>query len=141
MGERVVTVPIAPTLGYVGCDEAVEWLQAVLGFELTALFREEDGSIVHAQLAWRGGAINVCEATTEGKLPSASIALTAADRSEVDAIYERAMAAGADVRGAPEEAFTGHYRFQVRDTQGNRWNVGLPWINSEKALALPQRVL
>ncbi len=141
MGDRVVTTPIAPTIGFVGCEAAIEWLQQVLDFEVTALFRDADGMIPHAQLAWRGGAINVCDTTPEDKTGPVSVALTAEDRTAVDVLYERAVAARADVQGAPEEAFTGHYRFQVRDSHGNRWNVGTAWINSDKALSLPQRVV
>ena len=141
MGDRVVTTSVAPTIGFVGCERAIEWLQRVLDFEVTALFRDEDGTIPHAQLAWRGGAINVCDATPDDQSGPVSVALTAEDRSAVDALYERAVAAGGDVQAAPEEVFTGHYRFQVRDSYGNRWNVGTAWINSDKALALPQRVI
>lgn len=140
MGDKVLAPAIAPTLGFLDCDRAVTWLQDVLGFEVSALFREDDGSIVHAQLVWRDGAINVYQATTP-RLGPASLSLTAAGREEVDQMSERAVAAGEELTMAVEESFTGHYRFQVRDPEGNYWNIGNAWINSDKALALPQRVI
>ncbi len=140
MGDKVLAPTISPTLGFVDCERAVTWLQEVLGFEVSALFREDDGSIVHAQLVWRDGAINVYQATTP-RLGPASISLTVASREEVDRMAGRATAAGTELTMPVEESFTGHYRFQVRDPESNYWNVGDAWINSDKALALPQRVI
>ena len=141
MGEKVLTPSIAPTLNFVDADGAIKWLEDVLGFEVSALFRDKDGTIAHAQLVWRDGAINLSQTTPDAKLGPSSIALTAEDESEVDSYYERALRAGGNVVTPPEEAFTGQYRFQARDPDGNRWNVGTPWINGEKALALPQRMI
>ena len=141
MNRTVLAPSIAPTIGYRDADTALEWLTRVLGFEVSALFRDPDGTVPHAQLVWRDGAINICSLPLDQEPTPVSTALTVEDRDGVDAAHSMAVEAGANVTAAPSEAFTGNYRFQVLDPEGNKWNVMIPWIDGPTAKALPARVI
>jgi uncharacterized glyoxalase superfamily protein PhnB len=40
-----------PNLLYADADAAIEWLERTLGFERREVHRDEDGNVVHAELA------------------------------------------------------------------------------------------
>jgi uncharacterized glyoxalase superfamily protein PhnB len=136
-----VAPPIAMGLPSLDAHAEIKWLTEVLGFRLTALFDEPDGGVAHSQLAWKGGAVHV--STRKGPWPegrgASSMMLFCEDRAEVDRLYERAVAAGAEITRAPEETFYGGYGFSVRDPEGNLWNPGIAFLDTDAAKGLPQR--
>lgn len=138
-----VSPPIAMGLPSLDAHAEIKWLTEVLGFRLTALFEEPDGGVAHSQLAWKGGAVHV--STRKGPWPegrgASSMMLFCDDRAEVNALYQRAVAAGAEVL-TPwplEETPYGGYGFTVRDPEGNLWNPGIAFLETEAAKSLPQR--
>jgi uncharacterized glyoxalase superfamily protein PhnB len=138
-----VDVTISPTFAYLNAHAAIRWLRTVLGFELSALFEDPDGTVHYAELVWRGAAINLHTDDEEpGPLSPrgrASTILQATSRAEVDQLFERANSAGADIRRPVEESFYGNYGFTLADPEGHLWNVGVPWLDSDAARALPGR--
>ena len=136
-----VAPPIAMGLPSLDAHAEIKWLTEVLGFRLTALFDEPDGGVAHSQLAWKGGAVHV--STRKGPWPegrgASSMMLFCEDRAEVDRLYERVVAAGAEVTQAPEEKPYGGYGFSVRDPEGNLWNPGIPFLETEAAKSFPGR--
>ena len=59
--------------------------------------------------------------------------------ADVDAAHERAVAAGAIVVSAPEDAFYGGRGCSLQDPEGNLWHIGSPWLDSDAARNLPER--
>ena len=51
------------------------------------------------------------------------VALGAADRAQVDAVYNKAMALGGSDEGAPGQRSPGFYAAYFRDLDGNKLNV------------------
>lgn len=142
MDTQPIIAAITPGLSYRDAQAAMRWLGEVLGFETTVLYQEPDGRVAYAQLAWRDGAISLSSHEEGGRLPESgpsSIALTAADAEAVDRVYERAVAAGAEVMVPIEDTFYGNHGFTLRDPEGNLWSVGTPWLDSDAAKKLPQR--
>jgi uncharacterized glyoxalase superfamily protein PhnB len=43
---------------------------------------------------------------------------------DVDAVYERARAAGAEIIAGPHDTDYGSHDFAARDPEGNRWSFG-----------------
>ena len=43
---------------------------------------------------------------------------------DVDAVYERAKAAGAEIIAEPHDTDYGSHDFAARDPEGNRWSFG-----------------
>ncbi|MEX1007907.1 MAG: VOC family protein [Acidimicrobiia bacterium] len=144
MDTRPIAPSVAPNLGHRDAHAAIRRLTDVLGFEVAALFEEPDGAVAHAQLVWGTGAINIASREeAPPRLPETgpiAVALTADDADAVDRYYDRALAAGAEVLLPVEDTFTSNHRFTVQNSEGNRWNVGIPWIDSEAARRLPRRV-
>ena len=133
---------ITPGLNYRDAHAAMRWLEEVLGFHTAVLYEEPDGHVASAHLVWRTGAIRLSTRGEKGRLPQtgpASIELTAEDAEAVDRLYERAVAAGAEVMLPIEDTFYGSHGFSLRDPEGNLWHVGTPWLESNAAKRLPQR--
>ncbi len=137
-----VEAAISPTLAYRNAHAAIRWLRTVLGFELTALFEDPNGTVHYAQLVWRGGTINLHTEDEEGELSGrgrTSIILQAATRADVDHLFEKANSTGADIRRPVEESFYGDYGFTLSDSEGHLWNVGVAWLDSDAARSLRER--
>jgi len=121
---------IWPCLSYRDARAAVAFLTTALGFKETALYaREDDPSIVeHAELRWPGGGGVMLG--TAGKddgpfgtrLPGNEAVYVVTE--EPDALFDQAVAAGAEVvQGLKDEDY-GSRGFTVRDPEGNLWSFG-----------------
>ncbi|WP_193105763.1 VOC family protein [Brachybacterium sp. FME24] len=110
---------------------AVRWLVDAFGFEVTACFGAQEGTIDHAELRL-GDAVVMVQAAAEGQLASPVVdgstvrapVLSLDDEKDVDALYARVAAAGATTLRSPETTPWGNYRFEVLDPEGHQWSVG-----------------
>jgi len=118
---------VTPDVSYVDAPAGIRWLHDVLGLDPTLVIPDDDdGSIVHAELAWRGGFVFI-GSRTEGEpweLGPSSVCLAAESPVAVDAIHARAQAHGAEVVVALSDTEFGSHQFVVRDPEGNLWVVG-----------------
>jgi uncharacterized glyoxalase superfamily protein PhnB len=105
-------------------------------------FEMPDGTIAHAELAWRSAMIFVHSRPPKENpwsvVGPASIALAVDNSVVVDRHFARAVAAGADIVRAAYDSKTpafpdGSRQFDVRDPEGNLWTVGTyrPRISAE----------
>jgi uncharacterized glyoxalase superfamily protein PhnB len=124
------TLTAAPTItSALACDDPrglIRWLVDVLEFRVGPVYDDPDGGVAHAQLSWREGNVFVSsrQPTVWGQTGPASICLAADDPAEIDRLYQRARAAGADVVLEIEDADYGSHQFGLRDPEGNVWTVG-----------------
>ena len=142
MTRERVRSSISPTLGYHDAPAAIQWLVDTLGFEVTALYQRDNGVIAYAQLAWGDGCVNVSSREPEQRFPvtgRSSTYLAAPSRSSVDEYFERARGAGATILRPVEDNFTGNHAFTLEDPEGNLWNVGIAWLETEEAQSLPEK--
>lgn len=119
-----------PILSYRDARAAAAFLADGFGFEVRALYaRDDDPSIVeHAEARWPlGGGVMF---GTAGKDDSPFGQRTPGNDSvyvvcdDPDALFQRAIAAGAEVvRGLKDEDY-GSRGFTVRDPEGNLWSFG-----------------
>jgi uncharacterized glyoxalase superfamily protein PhnB len=115
-----------PTLRYTDGKAAIEWLCRVFGFKTHAEFANKDGSIGHAELqigtAVVGlssiGPASVANPWTQVR---EGIYLTVSD---VDALHDRAKAAGADIASPLKDQEYGSREFGARDPGGHLWGFG-----------------
>jgi PhnB protein len=107
---------------------ALDFYQRVLGAKETMRLTGDDGRIGHAEfsvgdavlmLSDEHPEINVVSPTTLGNTPVALHLLLA----DVDAVYERAQAAGVQIERAPQNEVYGERTFIMRDPFGHRWFV------------------
>ncbi len=123
---------IYPALRYSDAKAAIEWLKTALGFEENVVYPNDDGSIAHAQLALNGNLIMLgsSRADAYGKSPreagvvTGTIYVALSDASAIDALYERAKNAGADIISDVHDTDYGSHEFGIRDPEGHPWSFG-----------------
>jgi PhnB protein len=118
-----------------GGDKAIAWYTEVFGAELKARHMAEDQHrVLFAILAMFGGHVFVsdvfAELTPDTQAPSATTPPTCTlhvdldDPAEVNAIVNRAEAAGATVTMRPEDVYWGDRYGRIRDPFGHVWSFG-----------------
>ncbi len=105
----------------------MKWLEDVLGCERREDYRDDDGNVVHAELDFRGAVVMLSSAGV-GREPFRTLAaggrLVYCALDEVDSLYERARAAGADAAVEIMDTDYGSRDFTLRDPEGNLWAFG-----------------
>ena len=114
-----------PTLRARDARALVDFLVEAFGFEATTV-HASNGVIDHAELAWPpGGGIMLADARVGSVWdlePGTFGAYAVTD--EPDALFERAVARGADVLTEPTDMPYGSRECALRDPEGNRWSFG-----------------
>ena len=118
---------IHPVLRYRDAPAAIDWLEQAFGFERHEIHTGEDGTtIVHAEI-WFGDDEVVGLSSENGSGPfgdHAGQGWVYAVVDEPDPLYERALAAGAEVVMEIADQDYGSRDFSVRDPEGNLWSFG-----------------
>lgn len=124
-----MTAQLTAFICYRDPDAMVDWVAEVLGFEVVRSFRD-GGDLAHAELR-RGDAVVCIQRDDRGyDVPAVkgdcvgSGLYVVVDAAEVDAIHDRATAAGATVLIAPETTPWGNHRVELLDPQGRQWSIG-----------------
>ncbi|MCZ2837851.1 VOC family protein [Modestobacter sp. VKM Ac-2985] len=103
----------------------IRFLVDALGFEETAVYGEGD-VVHHAQLDWPpGGGVMLGSVRDDGGwtvAPGSTGCYLVSD--DVDVLFHRAVAAGAEVFRPLQDTDHGGREFAVRDPEGNLWSVG-----------------
>ena len=109
--------------------QILDWAVSSLGLKESWRAPNEHGVIEHAELVWPGGriSINIRTPTTAHTGPS-GIALRLDDRDKVAAVYDQAMASGAEI-GTPLADSPVAYSFTALDPDKNQW-----WVNAEAGM-------
>jgi uncharacterized glyoxalase superfamily protein PhnB len=109
----------------------IRFLVDAFGFEETVVYGDGD-RVDHAQLSWPPGGGIMLGSVREGGEDSDGVAIPSQPGTfgayvvtdDVDAVYERAKAAGAEIISAPHDTDYGSHDFAARDPEGNRWSFG-----------------
>ncbi len=116
-------------LRYDDAAAALDWLTEAFGFERTEV-HGENGKITHAEMRFEDGLVMLGSAGRNDLGLKTARELGAVNAGvyvivdEVDARYERALAAGAEVVQELEDTDYGSRNFTVRDPEGNLWSFG-----------------
>ena len=117
-----------PSLRYRDAPAAVEFLTQAFGFEVSADHREADdpSRVAHAELTWPlgGGVMLGSDRPSPGWPARPGTGAVYVMTDEPDALYERAVAAGAEVLREPADTDYGSREFAVTDPEGNLWSFG-----------------
>lgn len=130
---------LIPCLAYKDADAAVDWLVRAFGFKAHAVYRDEAGQVVHAELSFGNGMIMIgpdqggefgkrvmtLPERADGRCTQTIYVVV----DDVDAHYARAAAAGAETIIAPRGESYGGRSYSVRDPEGHAWSFGSydPW--------------
>lgn len=121
---------VTPSLTVSPCADAIDFYVEAFGArEVMTRMEMPDGTVAHAEITIEGSRIDLADEWPDGptKAPttlggsSAALFLHTAD---VDALWERALGAGAEVVYPLEEQFYGDRAGRVRDPFGHTWALG-----------------
>jgi uncharacterized glyoxalase superfamily protein PhnB len=117
-----------PSLRYRDANAAIAFLVAAFGFEETAVYRNDDGTLVeHAELRWpEGGGVMLGGVRPDGGIPSLPTGVGAVYVvvSDPDALYARATAHGATITREMRDEDYGSRGFTASDPEGVIWSFG-----------------
>ena len=140
MGQNDGKGNIIPGMRYRDAYAAIDWLCEVLGFERRLVVPDGEGGVAHAELTLGSGMIMLGSGSGNANdfvvPPSPDGALTQNAYiivPEIEAAYERAKSAGANIVSELEEQHYGGSLFSVRDPEGQLWHLGSydPWAEQE----------
>ena len=118
-----------PSVGFSDVDAGVRLLTEGFGFVVTALYRDADGVVQHAEARWPDGGGVMFGSRGKpgawGALGAQGVYVVAAEPATVDAAYGRVRALpGVEVVQELHDTDYGSHEFGVRDADGNLWSVG-----------------
>ncbi len=119
-----MTQTVFPYLLYEDAGAMVDWLSRAFGFEEKLRFAGEDGVVNHAELTIGGGSIMLGAPGGDFRSPKHGGGAPAQVQvyvDDVDAHYERAKAAGAEIRQELADMPYGDRRYDAYDAEGHLW--------------------
>ncbi|MET7620570.1 VOC family protein [Streptomyces sp. NPDC005408] len=119
---------ICPTLRYADAKAAIKQLTEAFGFTEHAVYEDEAGAVMHAELTFGNGMVMLGSKGTgsefdklmEGGGPMAVFVHV----DDVDAHHSRAVDRGADIVMPPTDQDYGARDYMARDIEGNVWSFG-----------------
>ena len=130
---------LIPCLRYRDAPRAIDWLCAVFGFSRQLVIPGPDDTIAHAQLALGRGMIMLGSASNEGAygplvvqpedIGGSETQTTYLVVADADAVYRRAVDAGATIVIDIVDEEYGGRGFTCRDLEQHIWSIGTydPW--------------
>ena len=115
---------VTPYLLYEDTNAAVDWLSRAFGFEEHLRFTNDDGLITHAELRLDDGVVFLGRPGADYRNPKHLGAVTVGIHVYVDAVdahYERAREAGAEILAEPADQDYGDRRYTAADLEGHYW--------------------
>jgi len=114
---------VFPCITFRDAKASFDWLERALGAERIAVYEDDAGRVVHAEI--RIGASTIMGGDEHpgatATPPGVSVIYVVVD--DADAAYERAKAAGAEVTEPVDQDY-GSRDVTVTDPDGNRWSLG-----------------
>ena len=112
-----------PIIHYADPDAALEWLQRAFAFTEHAVHRGDDGTVGHAEMK-AGDGIIMFGGNPERWGDHTGQGWTYVALPEVDTLFARAEAAGAEIVMGLTDQDYGSRDFSARDLEGNLWSFG-----------------
>jgi uncharacterized glyoxalase superfamily protein PhnB len=108
---------IFPFMRFADPEAALEWLSRAFAFEELVVYRSGEGAVHHAEISLGPGIVmfGPGEAVSQGVYVAVE---------DVDAHYERAKAAGAEIVREIEDTDYGSREYTARDLEGHVWSFG-----------------
>jgi uncharacterized glyoxalase superfamily protein PhnB len=124
---------IYPTFRYRDTGRMIDWLTEIFGFTVRANYKDGNGVVQHAELAFGSSMIMLGTIADDAYgamvgsevVPGGKSTYVAVD--DPDALFATAKQAGVTVEEAPTDRSYGSREFIVRDPEGNVWAFGTYW--------------
>lgn len=123
---------ITPCVTIQGADHLIDFLKQVFAATEIERITSPDGTIQHAEMRIGDSVLMMSEPRGEWKPMPGSFYVYVSD---ADAIYQRALAAGATSLMEPTNTFYGNRESGVKDRFGNNW-----WIATYREEVSPEEI-
>jgi uncharacterized glyoxalase superfamily protein PhnB len=121
------TPTIAPYLLYEDVDGALDFLARAFGFREELRYTGPEGYVNHAEMRiGEDGVIFMGDPGGDYRNPAhvgARTQMVCVNVDDVDAVFEQARAAGAEITEEPADQEYGERRFMARDPEGHAWSI------------------
>jgi uncharacterized glyoxalase superfamily protein PhnB len=117
---------IAPYLLYEDVAGALDFLTRAFGFEETLRYTGPEGYVNHAEMRMADGVILMGDPGGDYRNPAhlgGRTQMVCVNVEDVDAVFEQARAAGAEITEEPADQAYGERRFMARDPEGHAWSI------------------
>ncbi len=127
MATKVKPVPdgyhtITPYLVVDGADKVIRFMKEAFGAQpVFEPMMRPDGKIMHAEFKIGDSVVMIADTSERAQATSDMLHLYVPN---VDAVYQKALKAGATSLTEPADQFYGDRSGGVRDPAGNRWHIG-----------------
>jgi uncharacterized glyoxalase superfamily protein PhnB len=119
---------ICPTLLYADAKAAIRLLTEAFGFTEVSVYEGEDGSVLHAELAYGNGVVmlgskgrgGIFDQTMKDAGPAGVYIVV----DDADAHHRRAVEHGVEILMPPTDQDYGSRDYMARDAEGNVWSFG-----------------
>jgi uncharacterized glyoxalase superfamily protein PhnB len=114
---------VFPCITFKDAKASLDWLERALGAERLAVYEDDDGRVVHAEIRIGDSVVMGGDERSGSSATPAGVSVVYVAVADADAAYERARAAGAEVTEPVEQDY-GSRDVTVTDPDGNRWSLG-----------------
>jgi uncharacterized glyoxalase superfamily protein PhnB len=126
---RTATTTMFPFAAYEDARAAIDWLCDAFGLERREVHEGGDGTIVHAELGYGASVFMLGDGGGDfGMQPARRVGAVTAGVyvvvDDIDAHFERANAAGAEIVRPLADTSYGSREYMARDLEGNLWSFG-----------------
>jgi uncharacterized glyoxalase superfamily protein PhnB len=124
-----------PSVVYRDQRAALEWLHSAFGFDVSGVFTDSKGNIVHAEMSHGDGIVMISSEFADWTKSPASLGGKTTQRIHVrldggiDEHCEHARKAGAKIIMEPSDQFYGDRTYAAEDFEGHRWTFAQPVRN------------
>ncbi len=117
-----------PCISYADAHAGIRWLVETFGADARHVYDGPDNTVAHAEV-WFGDACVMMGSLKNSDMPPHSsgqgcIYIVVASADEVNALYERVVAAGARISITLRDTDYGSRDFACLDPEGNFWSFG-----------------
>jgi PhnB protein len=116
---------VTPYLLYEDVDAALDFLSRAFGFEEQLRYTGDEGYVNHAEMRLGDARIYLGDPGSEYRSPKRAGQTTVGiyvEVDDVDAHFERARAAGAEILQEPADQEYGDRRYDAADLEGHHWH-------------------
>jgi uncharacterized glyoxalase superfamily protein PhnB len=114
---------VFPCLTFKDAKASIDWLERALGAERVAVYEDDDGRVVHAEIRIGSSSFMAGDERSGSRATPTGASVVYVVVPDADASYRRARAAGADVTEPVDQSY-GSRDITVTDPDGNRWSLG-----------------
>lgn len=119
-----VTASVFPAIRYKDAPAAADWLERVFGFERKMIVDGPEGTVLHAELRFDNGTVMFGSQREDPGNPWAAQDGLYVVVDDVEAHYQRAKAAGAEILRPLADTDYGAKEYSARDLEGRLWSFG-----------------